>query len=70
MTSVLSKIWRWFTLADAPTIPKPVYECLVCGSAATCHVSLKVGGQTIITHTCPDHINYPLRQHYDLSRQD
>ena len=59
---LLTKIWRWFTVADAPIArvePAIAIEraCEVCGDPATCHIEVVVTPKrTGSAHACSQHI--------------
>jgi hypothetical protein len=54
MTEILAKMWRWFTLADAP-VNRVKPRCSRCDKPSVCLVYLSVNGNTTTRHDCMTH---------------
>jgi hypothetical protein len=57
MNDLLTRLWRWITLADAPVnrVIPATSGCQVCGQPATCYVSITMNEWTTQGYTCLEH---------------
>jgi len=52
--SLLSRLWRWLTLRDAPTVStRP--KCSKCDKPSVCLLVVNFNGQTWESYTCGNH---------------
>jgi hypothetical protein len=61
VTTILSRMWRWLTLADAP-VNRTKPQCFACEQPATCLSIVTFNGRTESNQVCPDHVGLSLTQ--------
>jgi hypothetical protein len=65
--SVVARAWRWFTLADAPTmqaerVGDPVRGCQFCGDQVECLISVGAPDRLREWRTCSPHLGNVLAE--------
>lgn len=54
MNGIMTKIWRWFTLADVP-INRTKPQCSRCDKPSVCTIYTNVNGHATTRYDCMTH---------------